>query len=238
MDKNNSYFIISGFISLSLFATFLFLFFYMIFLDKENKIYALTKDKFISVSIVMPSKVTKPTSHKKSFSTPVASKNLSKDKDIDVNDLFSDVWTPKIKDKKKKINSKRLQDLTRKIKTAKSNKVNSLAEKIEKSDSNELNKEENEASVGNEVNEYLAKIQAIVYQHFHVPPNSEGNSVKTLIELDPLGKMIDFRILNYSSNEALNEEADKIKERLKNVVFPINPQNRSSRTVVVLISKE
>jgi len=71
-----------------------------------------------------------------------------------------------------------------------------------------------------------------------VPPNSAGNSVKTVIELDPLGHMTDFRILNYSANEALNSEADKIKDRLKNVVFPKNPQNRSSRTIVVLISKE
>jgi len=50
--------------------------------------------------------------------------------------------------------------------------------------------------------------------------------------------MKDFRILRYSQSEALNAEADRIKERLKNVIFPKNPKNRSSRTKVVLISKE
>jgi len=210
----------------------------MMFIDKENKIYALKKDKFISVSIVMPKESIKHSSQKKSSTAIAQTKEIAKNKNIDINDLFSDVWTQKIEHKKKKINSKRIQDITKQLKTAKTNKVNSIAKKIEKSEIDASDNEVNEASTGDEVNEYLAKIQAIVYQHFHVPPNSEGNSVKTLIELDPLGKMTDFRILNYSSNDALNEEVDKIKERLRNVVFPKNPQNRSSRTVVVLISKE
>jgi protein TonB len=76
-----------------------------------------------------------------------------------------------------------------------------------------------QASSGSEVNEYLAKIQAIVYQHFNVPPNTQGQSAKAVIELDALGRMTDFRVLSYSSSEALNKEVDKIKERLKNVVF-------------------
>ena len=210
----------------------------MMFIDKENKMYALSKDKFISVSIVMPKEaVKKPT--KKASATMQTSSSQSVAQNIDVNDLFSDVWTQKISHKKKrKVNSKRIQDIAKKIKTAEKNSVDLLSQKIEKLDFKKADKNTQQTSTANEVNEYLAKIQAIVYQHFHVPPNTEGNSVKTVIELDPLGKMTDFRILNYSSSEALNEEADKIKDRLKNVVFPKNPQNRSSRTIVVLISKE
>jgi len=209
----------------------------MLFLDKESKIYALKKDKYISVSIVMPKNM-KASSHKKSISISSVSKTVSKNQDIDINDLFSDVWTQKITPKKKKANSNRIQDIAKKIKTVKSNRVNSLTKKIENSKIDNDTKESNEASSGTEVNEYLAKIQAIVYQHFHVPSNSEGNSVETLIELDPLGKMTDFRVLRYSSNKALNEEADRIKDRLKNVIFPKNPQNKSSKHKVVLISKE
>ena len=97
---------------------------------------------------------------------------------------------------------------------------------------------ENSASTAKEVNEYLAKIQAIVYRYFTVPPNSEGNSVKSVIEINAFGKMSDFRILKYSNNSALNDEVDKIKERLLNVNFPINPQHKSSRTIVILISEE
>jgi len=211
----------------------------MMFVQKENKIYALTKDKFIAVSVVIPKKSTVKKSQK---AAPAAQVNQAEPKaqNIDVNDLFSDVWTPKIdhRVKKRKVNSKRIQDIAKKIKTAEKNSVNSLSKKIEKLEAQNADENTEVASSGNEVNEYLAKIQAIVYQHFNVPPNSEGSSVKTVIELDPLGHMTDFRILNYSSNKALNEEADKIKERLKNVLFPKNPQNRSSRTTVILISKE
>jgi len=239
MDNKANYFLVSGLLSISLFLLVLVLFIYMMFVEKENKIYALTKDKFIAVSIVLP-KEPEAATHKKSLSKQSASIQSTTPQNIDVNDLFSDVWTQKIthKKKKRKVNSKRIQDIVKKINTAKNNSVESITDKIEKLDAREADKNQQQSSSGNEVNEYLAKIQAIVYQHFHVPSNSEGNSVKTVIELDSLGRMTDFRILNYSSNEALNEEVDKIKERLKNVVFPKNPQNRSSRTIVVLISKE
>ena len=207
----------------------------MLFAIKKETSYALTKDKFIAVSIIMPKNITKFTHTMAAPSS--AAKSVSQD--IDVNNLFSDVWTRKIKiKKKKKVDSKRIADIAKKIKKADKNSVNSLSEKIEKLDVKESDKNEQQTSTANEVNEYLAKIQAIVYQYFNVPPNSAGNSVKTVIELDPLGHMTDFRILNYSANKALNSEADKIKDRLKNVVFPKNPQNRSSRTIVVLISKE
>jgi len=68
--------------------------------------------------------------------------------------------------------------------------------------------------------------------------NTQGQSVKTVIELDPFGKVLDFRVLQYSQSSVLNEEVDKMKERLLHVVFPLNPQHQNSTTVVVLISKE
>ena len=162
-----------------------------------------------------------------------------KSKNIDVNNLFSDVWTKKIDTKhKKKQNSKRIQQIQKKISLTKENKVTSVSQKLNKLENSETNTEQKTISAANEVNEYLAKIQDIVYQHFNVPQNSEGNSVKTIIELDAFGKLLDFRILQYSANEALNEEADLIKARLKNVVFPLNPQHKNSKTIVILISKE
>jgi protein TonB len=236
MGKNNSYFILGGVISFTLFTLFIALFVVMMFTVKKEQSYALKKDKFISVSVVIPMHRANSTTH---ISSPAVTSSTSS-KNIDVNDLFSKVWTAKISHKKKpkKINSKRIEDIAKKIKTAKTNSVNPLSEKIEKIDVKESEKKQQQSSTASEVNEYLAKIQAIVYKYFHVPPNSEGNSVKTVIELDALGRMTDFRILDYSANEALNEEVDKIKDRLKNVVFPKNPQNKSSRTIVVLISKE
>ena len=218
------------------------MFIVMLFQVKDIKTYGFKKENYISVSITTVP--TKTRVAKKSSSTiaaaPVATKQKSVTKNIDVNNLFSDVWTQKIthKVKKRKINSKRISEIQKQIKLQKTLPIKSLDKSLDVQENSESNKQETAASSANEVNEYLAKIQAIVYQHFHVPPNTEGNSVKTVIELDPFGKVLDFRVLNYSASEALNSEVDRIKDRLKNVVFPINPQGKTSKTIVVLISKE
>ena len=47
---------------------------------------------------------------------------------------------------------------------------------------------------------------------------------------------MDFRILTYSANPELNQECDKIKARLKGVVFPSNPDNRSFTRAINIIS--
>lgn len=238
MDKNSYYFYISGFISVSLFLSIFLLFIFTLFSVKKINTFALKKDTYISISLDVPTvKATKP--QKKAKSLPVETQQEEVSKNIDVNDLFSDVWTKKIvKKEKKPVNSKRLQEIQKKIKIVKSNNVKSITETPDNIDKIESKKDSQSASTANEVNEYLAKIQAIVYQNFNVPPNSEGNSIKTVIELNALGKVLDFRILTYSQNIALNAEADKIKERLRSVVFPINPENKSSKTIVILISKE
>jgi protein TonB len=238
MDKNSTYFYVSGLISLSLFAFFLFLFIYIIFNNSDIKTFALKKDNYISISLEVQN-VEKKVKKKIIKSSSVESISNEKAQNIDVNDLFSDVWTKKIEHKKPKPkNSKRLQEIQKKINKTKQNSVESISKSLKELESVKTNQDHDSASSANEVNEYLAKIQALVYKHFYVPPNSQGNSVKTVIELNPLGKLIDFRVLQYSTNEALNEEVDKIKDRLKSVVFPINPQNKSSKTIVILISKE
>lgn len=210
----------------------------MMFETSKVKNYALTKDNYISVSIELSDiKTVQEKANEKATVTEAVTEEISNN--IDVNDLFSDVWTKKIVHKKiKPENSKRIQEIQKKIKKVSDNSVDSIAEKVNTLDEVKTNEQKNSTSSADEVNEYLAKIQALVYQYFHVPENSEGNSVKSIIELNPLGKVIDFRILTYSANDALNAEADKIKERLKNVIFPVNPQNTTSRTVVILISKE
>jgi protein TonB len=237
---NQRYFYLSGFIAFSLFFLFLSLFVVMLFKVYDMKSYALKKDNYVSVSIeIEPQK----NIMKKAVSSSVQIQSSSneKTKNIDVNDLFSDVWTQKITHKqtpKKPVNSKRIQEIQKQLHTTKENKVKSLTKSVKSIDYESKNTESKESSTANEVNEYLAKIQSIVYQYFNVPPNSEGNSVKTVIELDPFGKMLDFRVLTYSSNEALNREVDKIKERLRHVVFPVNPKHTNTKAVVILISKE
>ncbi|MDF1882798.1 TonB C-terminal domain-containing protein [Sulfurimonas sp. SAG-AH-194-C21] len=222
---NNTNFYISGFIAFTLFALIFFLFAILLSNPQSSKTFALKKDKFISISLVSKTVVI-PKEKKQEISKPV-------EENIDINNLFSDVWTKKILPKKEQVkpkDSKRLFAIQKKIQKSTLNDVEAISHK--------KNKETEQTSTADEVNEYLAKIQAIVYQHFRVPANSEGSSVKTVIELNALGRVLDFRVLNYSANEALNAEADKIRERLMYITFPSNPEKKSSRTIVILISKE
>jgi protein TonB len=240
MARNNTYFYLSGVIAFSLFTLFFALFLVFLFQNSKIKTYALNKNTFISISL--DSIPTKNISTKKRVQKSVVKTTPAQEvQNVDVNDLFSDVWTKKIKTKKTKTvkHDKRIIDEIRKqIKISDIKNTEPISKNLESLDKNDKNTKETSSSSGNEVNEYLAKIQAIVYKYFHVPANSQGHSVKALIELNALGKVLDFRILNYSSNAALNAEVDKIKRRLQNVVFPRNPSNKSSRTIVILKSKE
>ena len=240
MARENSYFILSGFISLSLFSFFLFLFFYMMFSSSKIDTFALTKDNYISISL--ESIQTPTTKTKKELVVPEKEPEVVQEikeeiKDISIDDLFSDVWTKKIKieKKEKKINNKRLALIKKKINTNSSKVVKKNTASNEEDIISDENKK---SSSGSEVNEYLAKIQAIVYKHFTPPANSQGYIVKAVIELSAYGKVKDFRILNYSSNQALNQECDKIKGRLVGVLFPSNPENKSFTIPVILKSDE
>jgi len=212
----------------------------MMFSSSELKTYALNKENYISISMDIPKVITKKDNAKADVA-PKEKESVQEVQDVDVEDLFSDVWTKdikKIKPKQKPKNSKRIKELQKKIKTSKKNDIESITEKINSLQEAKKSDQSTQASTGNEVNEYLAKINALVYQHFNPPQNTQGNTVKAVIELSPIGKVLDFRILNYSTNELLNQECDKIKGRLMRIVFPINPQNKSSRTIVLLTSKE
>jgi len=254
MVKNSTYFYLGGFISLTLFISFLSLFIYMMLSNSKQKIYALKKEKYISISIAIPTieikkdnKVIQKSKIKDTKIEPTIEKVKGKVvKNLNVKELFNDVWTKKIILKEKKIvrvehkliNSKLLKAIEKKIEKLDITAKQPSSKNMENLRKEKELKKESVPSSANEVNEYLAKINALVYRYFHPPQNSEGHSVKAVIELSALGKVIDFRILNYSVNDALNEECDRIKERLLRIVFPLNPQNKSSRTIVILTSKE
>lgn len=211
----------------------------MMFSASKITTYALQKDKFISVSIDIPETATKKA--KKSVTPTEESHVATKPKDVDIGNLFSEVWTKDInkeQEKKKKFDNNRMLEIQKKLETKEDKKVESVLEKVNKIDAEKKASEDNPTSTGEEVNEYLAKIQAIVYKHFFPPKNSEGNTVQAVIELSAIGKVIDFRILTYSSNKALNQEADRIKTRLSGVLFPVNPDNKRSSTIVNIISRE
>jgi len=235
MDRDRNLFIVSGFISISLFTIFLLLFFYMLFSSKKVDIFALKKDNYISISIdttINKTKVFKKYTKKHiSKANNKSTSNISEP--VDIENLFSDVWTRKIKQKSKKvkkIDTKRLQQIQKKSKLLSESKAEDIPDVVQ----NEVEK----PSISNEVNEYLARIQGLVYEHFFPPQNSQGYSVKAVIKLSSIGKVMDFRILNYSANSSLNAECDNIKARLMSVMFPVNPNKRSKSYIIILKSKE
>ena len=241
MDKDNKYFYISGFLSFTLFSFFLSITLYMLIASDKQKIFALEKDNYISVSIDMTIAQAKKTIN--NLPKPITEEATLqiKQEDVNIDSLFSDVWTKKIKQVKnipKKIDNRRLQEISKKIKTAKENQVKSVTDIFKNINTKDTSDESSSESKAFEVNEYLARIQALVYKYFYPPVNSEGNTVKAVITLSAIGKVQDFRILNYSSNEALNAECDRIKKRLSNIVFPKNPDNKSGTYTITLTSQE
>ncbi|MEA3331460.1 MAG: TonB C-terminal domain-containing protein [Campylobacterota bacterium] len=211
----------------------------MMFSSNGVKSYALKKDNYISVSINMSNLNTK--SYKKNISKKKNENVVTTPKEVNIDNLFSDVWTKKIDKKtikKKKSDIRQLHEIEKKVKTIQNNDLSEISDKINKIQASTQSDENIPSSTSNEVNEYFAKIQALVYNSFKPPQNSQGHSVKAVIELSAIGKVMDFRILNYSVNSSLNDECDKIKARLMGVIFPMNPQNRSSYHTIILISEE
>ena len=203
--------------------------------------YALKKDTYISVSIQMPKIKTKKQKNTKKSSIQKATTNdIIESKDVSIDDLFSDVWTKNIKKtkpKKKDVNNKRLLEIQKKSKMLDKNISKPIPkESDEKSVVN--NDESHQVSTANEVNEYRAKIQALVYENFHPPANSVGEMVVAYIKINAIGKMLDFRVIKYSANDELNKECDNIKSRLSNVLFPINPENKTFKTKINLIPED
>ncbi|MDD5156538.1 TonB C-terminal domain-containing protein [Sulfurimonas sp.] len=255
MDRESFYFYASGVLSLLLF--FISILFFLVAVNQSSKveIFALTKNEYISISmetstdnnvkkeevaekeeIVEKSEI-KPKEEVAKNSIEEKNNNEVKKEKFDVNDLFSDVKTKKIQkyeEKKEPIQKKNLE-IEKKINPSIENKTDSISEKIKTIKAE--NKNQKSTSSAPEVNEYLAKIQAIVYQHFNPPKNSQGKRVKAIVELNQIGKVLDFRIISYSSNAELNSECDKIKNRLANVVFPENPDNKSGIYTIILISE-
>jgi len=235
MDRNNIYFTISGLLSLSLFALILILFFMMLFSKTPVNTFALNKDNYMSISLekiaiksITPTKTAK-------LKKEIQSKTEEL-KEVDIDSLFSDVWTKDIKIEKKVVKKKSLELIKKEIKKSEDNSVQSMEEILKNEQTQQVDDVSKKSSSGNEVNEYLAKIQAIVYKYFQPPANSQGYTVKTVIELSAYGKVLDFRILTYSGNQSLNKECDMIKERLIGVLFPSNPQNTSFKTIINITS--
>ena len=226
MDKDSLYFYAGGILSLLLFI--IFFSFFLLFVSQSDKIkvFALTKNEYISISMetsidktvkkeeavekeaVVEKSEAKPIEEVVKKSSEEKSNNEVKKEKLDVSDLFSDVKTKNIQkyEEKKEPTKKKNLEIEKMISPSTENKTDSISEKIKTIKTE--NKNQKSASSAPEVNEYLAKIQAIVYQHFNPPKNSQGKKVHAVIQLSQIGKVLDFRILSYSTSAELNSECD------------------------------
>ncbi len=197
-------------------------------LKQTPKAYALKKDSYVSISLnTIPKK--KP-STKKDLTKPQiptkAVEELKKDSDVEIDELFSDVWTKKVTNKpvKKVIDKKRLAKISKRLPTSKVK--NSKKIEIEK-----VSKEENKERVSTayERNEYIAKIQAMVTKAFNQINRTVKDGLIALgyMELSSNGRLIDFRILRYSEDENFNQACDELKSILSTMMFPKNPEGKT-----------
>lgn len=222
------------------------LFFNVLLAQKETKSYGLKKDQFVSVSLEMisptPSKSHKdmtqpmpPKQEAKSVSKPEASK-------ADISSLFSNVSAQKIVYKKeapaKTIDDRQLAQIQKRIQPTQK-RESTLSDKIdslEKATAPSGGKPS--ASSADEVDAYMAEIQAIVYERFFPPPNTEGQVAIVRIWVDANGKLKDWRVISYAGNTFFNQEVDRIESRITTIAFPKNPKGISMSIDIKLVAKE
>lgn len=247
MDKKKFYFYISGIISLLFLIGVFFLFVYVLLFNEKIKSYAFNKDNFVSVSVVIPKQVKKNRSKKSDKPKKEVIKESKKVEEefveTDLDSLFSNVTTKSISkktSKKKSINDKKdYSKMVKKISTKKKNSVKSSSTMVEniKVDISKIELNTEVSSSANEVNEYLASIQAYVYENFFPPISAEGNSAKVRIWIDENGHLSRYVVLTYSSDDGLNYEVDLLESRLRAGKFPIAKKPKAINIDIILTAK-
>ena len=258
-SREDRYFYISGFISLSLFSAVILLFALVVLHKSSIDTFAMQEDNYISVSLnmdlVVPTKndakpVPEPTPKQEIIPEPEPEpaveeiESTPEPVNTDVSSLFDDVWTQsadtKVEKKEEKVDTKRLAAIEKRIKTKETKKSQKASDKIK---TLELVKPSIEvvgasASTAPEVNKYLAKIHAQVKSKFYPPASSEGSSAKVRVKLDANGNVTSYRVLVYSGSNIFNEEVDRLERRLKRMTFPKNPDGKSISLEIILTVEE
>lgn len=157
-----------------------------------------------------------------------------------ISDLFSSVpaqKTSKISDDSEK-KLEVLNEFERQISRPKA--TSQLAEKVKNTSlvKPAVKIVSNSGSTGPLVNEYHARIQALIYANYYPPTGSQGQSARVRLQVDGSGKLISYRIIAYSGNTSFNNEIDFLKERLRNLTFPANPDGKDSQFEIILTAKE
>jgi outer membrane biosynthesis protein TonB len=244
----NRFFIVSGLLSFSLFALILAVIGWQFLVAQKPNAFALTKSDVISISLVPSlskaqesiSEPLMPQSDSKSAVEKTPQKTEPKVEEVAISDLFSTVKPSnspqKIKEDRKQLSE--LNALEEKVLTSK--RDSKLFEKAKTLDLAKAGVKVVAAaeSSGPVVNEYNAKIQGIIYTHFHPASGTEGFTARVRIVLSSDGKLASFRVISYSRSAVFNAEVDWLKERLNQVAFPSYPNGNEAIFEIILTAKE
>lgn len=251
--NNERYFFLSGLISFSFFLLLLFFIGYSVLQTTKIEQFAMIQSQFVSVSVALseskaqpqeeavtsepapepaPEKVTPP--------EPEQSLPPKPEPVPDISDLFSQVKADK-RPNKKPDETKRSEELNALEKEVlKSSSRSRLSEKVKNIElvKPSLKMVVQGGSTGPVVNEYHAKIHALVYTHFNPPIGSGGQAARVRMVISAAGKLVGYKVIAYSGNSTLNSEIDWLKERLGSVVFPPHPEGRDAVLEFILTAKE
>jgi protein TonB len=239
------YFFLSGLISITLFVVLLFLAGYSLAVSPAIEQFAMTQSEYVSVSIMEPTNEAQQSPEPQAApekSEPVQEEEIIVESEPipEISDLFSQVKAEKApkrpqEDTKRRdeLNALEKELLERKESPRFSDKVNKV----------ELAKPSVKmipqgGSSGPLVNEYHAKIQALVYTYFHPPSGSAGEAARIRMKISASGKLISYKVMSYSGNGSFNGEVDWLKDRLNSTRFPEHPEGKDAVLECILTAKE
>lgn len=249
--QEDRYFFLGGLISVGFFTLLLFIVGYSVFVSPKLEQFAMTQSQYVSISIDVgpPKSSSKPVieeeQHIQDKPKPVEEEKPQSEPAHqsvpEISDLFSKVkpekTAKKTDDSAQKIEA--LSALERQM-AVRTQSTPQLAEKVKNTALAKPSVKivSNSGSTGPLVNEYHAKIQALIYANYYPPSGSQGQSARVRISLDSSGKLLGYRVMAYSGNEPFNNEVDWLKERLRSVTFPPHPDGKETVFEIILTAKE
>jgi membrane protein involved in colicin uptake len=250
---SDRYFILGGIFSIGFFLSLVVLLFFSASLRSKLPIlYSMNKSTVISVSLSSePIKETVQSVESSPSDEPVEEKPAKEvaepkpskippleSKPQEVSDLFADVKIPVAskQTKNKPRDTKELDELVKKVTSSK--RQADVFDKVKSLDLAKAGVKVTAASSGPNVDVYNATIQGVVYSNFHPQAGTQGFSAKIRIRLGSDGTLLAYKVLNYSGNSLFNSEVDLLKERLKQVPLPKNPNGEEAVFDILLTAKE
>lgn len=240
---NNRLFVLSGIASFLFFIFIIFIIFWQAIVLKKPLSFSAVKSEVISVSLEMTNAAeSSPQSEETSLEEaqevlPKTAK--TKDDPIpEITDLFSNVkGNPPPKESKKNVKElSELNALEEKVLSTK--RTSQLFEKAKSLDLAKTGVKMVAASSGPLVNEYYAKVQGIIYSQFHPGSGTEGFSARVRIVLSEDGKLESYRVVSASGSTVFNAEVELLKERLRQVSLPKNPNGGEAIFEIILTAKD